>query len=289
MAHRKLASLYLLLCLLLLINSCASIGARQSPDIYYTIPAVTYLRELPGYGSQNVATLYHGEQVTILSKIADDWCQVQVGRSQQVGWIQRPLLSQVPIHHATYYVQVNKIPLREAPQEEVMSRHVLQRGDKVRKISENQQGWWRVLVDKDKSLGWVPAAAVSLQTPEKAPTVEVVKTDDPLRPVPKHSYYVATTSLKLHLLPLVSSQVVKVLKFNNKVEKVSQSGNEWLKVRYLETGAQGWALARYLSNSPAKAPKTFTRKRKRVRKRPKDLRPEKEKITVPEKLDPEVM
>ena len=291
MAHRKLASTTVFLCLLLLVNSCVRFGARQTPEVYYTIPPVTYLREFPGYGSHIVATLYHGEQVRMVSSLKDDWCQVQVWQSQQVGWMKRPLLSEAPINLETYYVQANEVPLRDAPQEEVSSRYILHRGDKISKLTENQQGWWRVLVEKDKRLGWVPAAVVSLNPPEKAtPGKEIAaRTEASLRPATQNSFYVATTTLKLHLLPLVSSQVVKVLQFNDAVEKVSQSGPTWLKVRYPETGAQGWVLASHLSESPAKSPKTFTRKKKRTLKRPKHQQLQEEQRIPLEDLDPEVM
>ena len=44
--------------------------------------------------------------------------------------------------------------------------------------------------------------------------------------------------------------LVKVLKLNDKVEKISQSGSDWFKIRYLDTGAEGWALAHCLKGSP---------------------------------------
>jgi uncharacterized protein YgiM (DUF1202 family) len=291
MAHKKLISTWAFLCLLLLVNSCIWFNARQTPEIYYTIPPVTYLRELPDYASPIVAMLYHGAQVSMVSSQEDDWCQVKVKQTQQVGWLPRPLLSEVPIHLKTYYVQAKEVPLRDAPQEEVISRYLLHRGDKVSKLTENQQGWWRVLVEKDKRLGWVPATLVSLHPPEKATPEKGIaaSAEASLRPAPPNSYYVATTSLKLHLLPLASSQVVKVLKFNNAVEKVSQSGPTWLKVRYPETGAQGWVLARLLSESPAKTPKTFTRKKKKTPKRLTPQQLQEEQSIPPEDLDPEVM
>jgi uncharacterized protein YgiM (DUF1202 family) len=291
MAHRKLASTSVFLCLLLLVNSCASFGAKQTPEVYYTIPPVTYLREFPGYASRIVVTLYHGEQVSMVSSREDGWCQVHVSQSRQVGWMPRPLLSEVPINLETYYVQANEVPLRDTPQEEVISRYVLYRGDKVSKLSENQQGWWRVLVEKDKRLGWVPAAVVSIKEPERAAPGKGITgpTEASLRPATQNSFYVATTTLKLQLLPLASSQVVKVLQFNDAVEKVSQSGPTWLKVRYPETGAQGWVLARYLSESPAKSPKTFTRKKKTTPRRPKQQQLQEEQSIPSEDLDPEVM
>ena len=283
MARRRLETTYVLIFLVILVNSCAVKESTQTEVVYYTIPAVTYLRESPGYASPIIAPVYQADQVKIVSSTQDDWCRVQSVQNRQIGWIQRPLLSAVP--------------LREAPQEEVISRHVLHQGDKVRKLSENQQGWWRVLVEKDKSLGWIPAVAVSGQLSEKVPPGQVVlptegsdaSTPPSFQPSPKHYYYVAATTLDLHLLPLVSSQVVKVLKFNDKVEKIAQSGSQWLKVRYPETGARGWALVSHLAESPSKAPKTFIHKKKKPRKRPMPLKPQEDDSSQPETLDPEIM
>jgi len=100
---------------------------------------------------------------------------------------------------------------------------------------------------------------------------------------------VATTGIKLHRLPLITSEVVKVLEFNEKVEKVSQSGSDWLKVKHPETGAQGWTRSLYLTESPAKAPKPITRGKKMVPKTPVPSEPEKKDIFQPEDFDPEVM
>ncbi len=297
MACRRLETTYLLIFLLILVNSCALGEFTQTEVVYYTIPPVTYLRHAPGYASPIVAPVYQADQVIILSSLEDDWCRVQTLQSRQIGWIQRPLLSPVPIPIETYYVHAPEVPLRDAPQEEVISRYILHRGDKFRKLSENKQGWWWVLVEKDKSLGWIPGVAVSEQLSENVlpglvlhPTEgRAARTASSFQPPPKHYYYVAATSLNLHLLPLVSSQVVKVLKFNDKVEKVAQSGSKWLKVRYPETEAQGWALVSRLAESPSKAPKTFKRKRKKPRKRPKHLKPKENDNSRPEKFDPVIM
>lgn len=287
-----------LVVLVLVLSSCALTerltGGKQGPEVYYTIPSVTYIREFPGYASRIVDTVYRGEQVTILSRIEGEWCRVQTPGNQQ-GWIQQPLLSPVPLRVETYYVQVAEVPLREEPHKEVISRQILHRGAEVRKLAENEQGWWRVLVVKDKSMGWLPAATVAASPPQetlpgaaKARSEEkAAETASRSRPAPKQ-FFVAINSLELHLLPLVSSEVVKVLQFNEKVEEVYRSGSKWLKVRYPETGVQGWTLASYLSESAAKAPKPAAGKKGRVRLRPgrRDLKKEQ---MQPEDLEPEIM
>ena len=114
----------LLLVLLMMLSSCAMTRnltsnltkgltrVKQGPEVYYTMPPVTYIREFPGYASKQVSTVYHGEQVTILSQMEDeDWCRVQTSGGQQ-GWIQRALLSPVPLRVETYYVQAAEVPLK---------------------------------------------------------------------------------------------------------------------------------------------------------------------------------
>src|SRR5271169_2219042 len=158
-----------LLLVFMIFNSCAMIGAKPSQEVYYTTPPVTFIREFPRYDSPNVAAVYLGEQVVILSRQADDWCQVQTVPSGKIGWIQSPLLSAVPISTPTYFVQASKVQLQDAPKKDATSPEVLHRGDKVRKLSENQAGWWFVQVEKDHNLGWVPATTLSEHRPENDP------------------------------------------------------------------------------------------------------------------------
>jgi uncharacterized protein YgiM (DUF1202 family) len=286
-SSRVLSKLLALLFLTAMGNSCAVLMPQPSPEVFYTIPSVTYFRNSPGYASASVATVYRGEQVIILSTLANDWCRVQTVQGHQVGWIQRPLLSPVPIPTKIYSVQPAEVPLRDTPQKEGVSRQVLKRGDKVRKLSENQQGWWWVLVEKDESLGWLPATTLAEQAPGAAPA-EQAAGESLASAAPPPTLYVAVANLDLHLLPLVDSQVVKVLKFNNKVERIAQSGSDWLKVRYPETGAEGWAQSPALTESPLPAPKVFPPKKKRPLTRPQ-FTPAETETPQPEEIEPEAM
>ena len=105
----------------------------------------------------------------VMSRQADDWCMVQAMQSGKIGWIQSALLSAQPIPTPTYFVQVGKVRLQDAPQKNASSPEVLSQGDKVRKLSENQEGWLMVLAEKDRGLGWIPASAVAEQPPATAP------------------------------------------------------------------------------------------------------------------------
>lgn len=287
----------LLLLGLMTLSSCALTSnltpKNHSPQVYYTVPPVTYVREFPGYASHNVGTVYHGEQVTVLSKMEDeDWCRVQTSAGQQ-GWIQRALLSPVPLQVEIYYVQAAEVPLRPEPHQEVVSRQMLPRGAEVLKLAEDKQGWWRVLVEKDKSLGWLPAdsvaphpppaAAVPARPPEKGAAEKASSS-----PGPKQ-FFVAVNSLELHLLPLFSSEVVKVLQFNDKVQEISQSGPKWRKVKFPETGVQGWTLASYLAESAQTAPKAASGRKKKAPTGSKRRGPKTKPSPQPEDLDPEVM
>jgi uncharacterized protein YgiM (DUF1202 family) len=285
-----------LLLIVVVINSCTAMNSQTSQGTYYATPPVTFIREFPKYDSPNVAAVYRGDQVAALSGEADDWCRIQT-RSGKIGWIQRPLLSAQPIPPATYSVQASKVRLQESPQKNAPSPEVLNRGDTIRKLSENQEGWWLVLVEKDTNLGWLPAAAVSELKPEAAPPAQLAspskegaaKVNVSTPPAPKQLYYVATTNLNLHSLPLVSSQVVNTLKFNDRVEKIDQSKSQWIKVRYPVTGAQGWVQGIFLANASLTTPKVLPQPKRKPLKRPVCPKPTKPEKTQPEEVEPVVL
>jgi uncharacterized protein YgiM (DUF1202 family) len=250
--HNKL---FIIIILTLLFNACA---AHNKVDLFYSIPTISYLREGPGYDSPVVTELYNADTVKLLEKNDDGWWHVQSLRTENVGWTQRDLLSYTPIIAQNYYIIVSDLPLRNAPRQDVTSRNLLGYGDTVKKIAE-KDGWWRILVEKDKSMGWIPATLASETPPAplegKKPKItasdKTEKATPANQPAPQFShYFVAGGSVDLYIIPFIPSQVVKVLKLNDKVEKISQSGSEWFKIRYLDTGAEGWALARFLKASP---------------------------------------
>jgi SH3-like domain-containing protein len=291
LSFKKLGGPISLIFVVMLINTPASLGAKPSQGVSYTIPPVTYIRESPRYDSPNVAAVYRGAQVEVLLRGAAGWCQVKMIPGQQVGWIQCQLLSTAPVATRIYYIQESKVALQDTPQKEGTSRKFLHRGDKVRKLSENQQGWWRVVTEKGDSLGWVPATAVSEHEPKTTPPLQAagpsVKSGVGGRassPPVSREFYVAIPFINLHRLPLVSSPVVKVLSFNERVEKIDTSGSKWLKVRYPDTGAEGWAYAPYMAESSLETPKVFPRKKRTIKvKKPEPVKP-----AEPEKPQPEI-
>ncbi len=257
------------------------------------------MREFPKYDSSKVAAVYRGDQVAVMSRQADDWCMVQAVQSGKIGWIQSALLSAQPISTPTYFVQVSKVRLQDAPQKNASSPEVLSQGDKVRKLGENQEGWLMVLAEKDRGLGWIPASAVAEQPPAAAPRPQAggpagqsaARGTASSQPAAKQLYYVATDNLNLHSLPLVSSQVVNTLQFNERVEKIGQSDSQWVKVRQPANGAQGWAQGMFLADASLKTPKTFpqhAQQRSRPSRRPVCAKPgQPEKTQPPEQTQPE--
>jgi hypothetical protein len=228
----------------------------HQPELLYSIPAISYLRETPQYDSKVVSELYTADQVKLLNK-SDGWWQVQSLRNEKIGWTQRDLLSEAPIIAKEYYITADGVPLRDAPHEDITSRNFLSMGEQVQKL-EQKGDWWRVLVMKDKAIGWIPATMASetqpkpsglAGTPDLAPEKQGKAVSPGPSPQPNH-YFVAAETLPMHLIPLKSSQVVKILALNSQVAEIARNNFGWVKIRYLDTGAEGWSETRYLKTSP---------------------------------------
>jgi len=283
----KMARLIIVALISLSLYSCAA--NNQNVDYYYSIPTVSYLRDCPDYDCQVVAEIYNANEARFLEKNDAGWWRVQSLRDQKIGWIQGDLLSNVPLIAKNYYVVANELPLRDSPGEDIVSRKLLGYGDEVHKISE-KDAWWRVLASKDKVIGWIPANMVSETRPEPPgepeKTGEISSTTSP----PKTSYYfVAAENLKLYIIPSIPSQVVKELKLNDKVEKISQSGSLWVKVRYPTTGAEGWAHARYFKDSPITNKNQIVTGKKKILKKASSSSQQIKKSVESESLEPEGM
>ncbi len=279
--------------IVLILPSVFLISCATPPkiDSFYSIPTVSYLRECPNYDCPVVTEVYNADKVKLLEKKDANWWQVQSSRDLKIGWTQRDLLSEAPIVAKNYYVTAESLPLRDSPSEDVVSRNLLGYGDKVQKIAE-KGGWWRVLVNKDKSLGWVPAAQVSEEQPapaemEKGKSSEseqaVKGSPASTPPVKPGLYYVAAETLKVYLIPLSTARVLKVLILNDKVEKISQHGSDWYKVR-LDTGAEGWVQVRFLKDSPVTKKTQIVTPMKKSRKKAPGRKP-----ATSETLEPEGM
>jgi uncharacterized protein YgiM (DUF1202 family) len=274
--HRRFSVPLLLILAAILMASCA-VSPVTPQGTYYVTPVVSYLRQCPQYDCEVAATLYQADALEFLDRKDNDWWQMHSDRTGQTGWIQSNLLSRTPVSVQTFYVVPEKLPLRECPTPDCPVSEILQQGDRVQKIVDHGHGWWRILVEKDKTIGWIPVDQVT-ENPVSA-KVSV--------PPPASLLFVAPATLSLHVLPLASSPTVKVLNRNEKVEKLSESGAKWLKVRHPDSGAEGWTLARFLKEALVSAEPPIIRKKKRVKKEPAKKKPHKE--GPPEFPKPEVM
>ncbi len=256
------AALGLALAVLLGAGGCVTPETAVTPEYMYVTPILAYLRACPEYSCKIVGEVYGADQVEVLEK-QGDWQRVRPTGQQTDGWIQGELLSRGQVAAEKVYVTVKDLPLRDGAGMDFPYRVKLQPGDAVQKIDSNHRGWWRVLAVKDKSSGWIPAQAVSASyTPPAAAAAPA-----PAQAGGKPLYFAATPDLKLYSLPLFSSRVVKELPLNDKVEKLAQSGEEWLRVRHLASGAEGWVAARFLSEtrvSPPPARKAKAKPRKKT-------------------------
>jgi uncharacterized protein YgiM (DUF1202 family) len=241
------------------LSACAP---RLAPPtrIYYVTPPVTYLRDSPTYEAGEVAPIYLADQVERLENEQNGWWQVRSVANQQVGWMDGRLLSPDPVPVATYYAAQSGLPLRDFPGTDGPSRKRLAQGDELLQIDQDERGWTRVIVAKDKGIGWVETAALSPVAPAPIEAAPQVK-----KPEGKAILFVAVPTLNLRSLPLASSEVVRVLKLNEQVEKLATHQRDWLKVRYPETGSEGWAASRFLKDSPVQEKVRPARKIRRPR------------------------
>ena len=228
--------------LLGLVYSCAAPQVRPPEVSFYVSPMVTYLLDSPGYESNVLGTLYRGDKVEKLEVGGDtSWWQIKVLRSGQTGWIRKELLSSDPVSSAFYYVNEDTLPLLECPRSDCLPLQLLSRGEQVQKVEAGAQGWWRILVLKSRSIGWVPAAALVEQL-------------DEVKPKQAQYYYVAVRNLTLRAQPSNRGNVIRTLQFNDQVQKLGETEG-WLKVRQPASGALGWVRSRDLEKLPLTSPR----------------------------------
>ncbi len=264
----RLKSLTRLLLLTLLWGSawsCATTPVKPPEVYFYVSQEITYLKDGPGDASNVLGLLYKGDKVERVEEGQTDWWRVKVLRSGQSGWVRKGLLSAEPVPTVFYYINADTVPLRECPGSDCLSLQLLFRGEQVQRVAEGDQGWWRVLVIKGHSLGWVPAAALTAQYEETQ------------QKAGRNYYYVAVSRLNLQAKPAPRSEVVRALKFNSQVEKIGESG-AWFKVRQPASGAVGWVLGRDLETLPL----AFPRGQAPVRREPKPFKQREEPTVEPE-------
>lgn len=240
---RKIRSSLSFILLLGLIGACAAPPQTAPGAHFYLTSELTYLRDAGSYEGNVAGQLYKGDQVERLETADSGWWRVRSGRTGQTGWVPGKLFSPQPVPVADFFV-IQSVHLRECPKEVCPSLQLLSRGERVQKLEANRQGWWRVLVTKSRNLGWLPAGVL---------TENLEKTREP----GKTYLYVAAPRLKLYRQPQMGAKVVKLLLFNEQVEKLTQDQTVagWLKVRQPASSAVGWVQDRYLAALPSGYPR----------------------------------
>jgi uncharacterized protein YgiM (DUF1202 family) len=229
---------------MILASSCTTFSTAVSqPKEYYVIPDITYLRENPGYDEKVIGPLHQGDQVLVVEDGEAPWWRVQELTGGRIGWLQKGLLSEIPVPSNSYYVTQNNIPLLVSPQKDSPSRALLSQGERVTKLEEKSPEWWRIKIEASGMQGWLPAAALS-----QKPIENQVETA-------KEYYYVTLRNLAVRAKPWIGDESIKTLHFNDQVQKIAENSQVWFKVRIPSDGTQGWVLRRYLNKLPAAAPR----------------------------------
>ena len=253
---RNLRSSLFFTLMLAVVGACTTTPPHSPEADYYLITDMTYMRDAATYDSNVVGLLYKGDQVERAEVGESGWWRVRSGRTGQSGWVPAELLSPNPVPVVYFYV-TQTVSLRECPKEFCPSLQMLSRGDKVQRVEQNDQGWWRVLVAQSRNLGWLPAKVVA----------EHLENPQAKAPEPQY-YFVAVRRLTLRREPRVEAEAIKLLQLNDQVEKLDQSPSGWFKVRQPLSGAVGWAPEHYLGTTLLKSPR-FEKPRKKKSQPPK--------------------
>jgi hypothetical protein len=252
--------------LLGLFCSCAQVPVVKSPEgPFSVVPETTYLLDSPEYGGNVLSPLYKGDKVDRVDDSDSPWWRVKLQRSGQTGWIRKELLSSESVGTVFFYVNEDTLPLLECPRSDCLPLLLLYRGEQVQRVEAGDRGWWRVLVVKSRSLGWVQGAAL---TEHSADTRQ--------NQIRKPYYYVAVRKLSLRAQPSKGGKVIRTLRFNDQVKKIGEA-KDWFKVRQPSSGALGWVLSSDLDTLPLKSPRE-----KPAKKEVKPLKPTEEPLVEPD-------
>jgi uncharacterized protein YgiM (DUF1202 family) len=243
-SYSFLARLILLSLLLSQVSAYARTQGVQPPaGPYFVTPEMTYLLDAPSSQGHVMGPIYQGDKLDLVDGRNSTWWRVKLQRTGETGWVRKELLSSTPIASVFYYVKEDSLPLRECARSDCITLMQLFRGDRVQRVEKGKHGWWRVLAIKGRSLGWVPASAL---TENRQEALE--------RRPDKTYYYVAVRKLILRARPSTRSEVVRTLEFNDQVKRLAES-REWFKVRQPSTGAVGWVVSRGLATLPLFSPR----------------------------------
>jgi uncharacterized protein YgiM (DUF1202 family) len=201
-----MARLTMLIMLLGLTWSCAQPQVKPQEVLFYVTPEVTYFHDRQGYDGNILGPLYMGDKVERVDAGESNWWQVKLLRSGQTGWVPKELLSAKPVPSVFYYINEDTLPLLECPRSDCIALQLLFRGDQVQRVEEGEAGWRRVLVVKSRSIGWVPAEALTQR-------IEDAQQKQPGKPY----YYVAVPKLSLRVKPSNRGDVVRTLQWRRRL------------------------------------------------------------------------
>lgn len=239
---RLITKLVMATLLLGITGSCVHPPISPPENSFFLAVETAYLRDNPEYGGNVLGQLYKGDEVKVLDLRESGWWRIELLRSGQQGWLQKELLSPTPVRTVFYYVNRDSIPLLECPKNDCLPLQVLFRGDQVQKVEAGEQGWWRVLAIKSRSLGWLPSEVL-------VKTILETRAQQPQKPY----YYVKFARVRLRAKPAATSEIVRTLKFNDQVQKIEEVPG-WFKVRQPSSGAVGWIASPDLNALPSLSP-----------------------------------
>lgn len=148
------------------------------------------------------------------------------------------------------YVNSPVTYLRDAPDFKSAVLTDLFVGDQLEVIDMTDTGWCKVRSARTNLSGWIPRELL-VDGPPPLKREIVGPPEKPKLPI----YYVAVVNVKLREHPTNKSQIIKVLPFNVKVEKVDENPNGWFQVREPETNVTGWASKAYFEGFMLKKPR----------------------------------
>lgn len=240
----------------MLFAGCAQTGL-STHAVYFVKPPITYLREQPDLASKSVIEVYKGDQLESLEGGENAWIKVKSARKDMMGWIPSNLVTRSQIEKEIYYVNKENVTVHHSASRDSPTIKSLAFASKVQKVEEQPNGWWRILEENAGLFGWVEAESLGA-----SPPVQQKLTQENSK-----SRFVAGKKVNLHKLPLRDSQVIKVLALNDKAEILARKG-DWIKIRLMETGAEGWVVSQVLKPTPVEAQAEKKHKRATPKHRP---------------------
>jgi uncharacterized protein YgiM (DUF1202 family) len=161
----RLRTFIIPLLLIPLVLALASPAVHAYSGQYYVIPSSVQLRECPGYDCRGFLTAYQGDKVEILERTGSGWSRVRLVDRSGWGWMPSDLLSYSPDLRPgpgqRYFVNINSLPLRDAPTSNFGVITTLHFNDPVEMLGVDSSGMAQVRELRHSLVGWVPPRYLS--------------------------------------------------------------------------------------------------------------------------------